>query len=370
MSGTELADLVDSIKKNLTQGRYQNESAIREAVVLPVLQALHWNTLDPSTVRREYPLASRRVDYCLFVHPSIPDVLVEVKATGLIEGGDRQLFEYAFHEGVPMALLTDGREWSFYLPAGQGSYNDRRVYKLDFLERSTDECCRVLIRYLAFDRVKSKDSIADARKDYETASQERTAADNLYPAWKKLVEEGDDLLIELLIEKTQTLCGYGPTPEQATKFLTSLFAVAQQPKTQTKVPQSSAPAQTNPPINATVSDENKGGKTRVLIDGKSQDARDAINGLIMIIKHLASQDQTFMERLEVRARGRSRHYVARSPQEVYPYRPDLVDNALEILPGWYLDTNISNKSKLNIVRHACDVAGRQFGKDIGLATDN
>jgi hypothetical protein len=171
-------------------------------------------------------------------------------------------------------------EWSFYLPAGQGSYNDRRVYKLDFLERSTDECCRVLIRYLAFDRVKSKDSIADARKDYETASQERTAADNLYPAWKKLVEEGDDLLIELLIEKTQTLCGYGPTPEQATKFLTSLFAVAQQPKTQTKVPQSSAPAQTNPPINATVSDENKGGKTRVLIDGKSQDARDAINGLI------------------------------------------------------------------------------------------
>jgi predicted type IV restriction endonuclease len=219
----ELKGLIESIKRNLAQGRYQNESTIREAVVLPILERLGWDTIDPAVVRREHPIGNRKVDYCLFVHHATPDVLVEVKAVGSIEGGDRQLFEYAFHEGVPMALLTDGREWSFYLPAGQGSYDDRCVYKLDMLERTTDECCSTLSRYLAFDRVKRKDTIQDARVDYETAVQRRTAVDTLPAAWSKLVEEPDGLMIDLLAEKTQTLCGYAPTREQVETFLVHRF---------------------------------------------------------------------------------------------------------------------------------------------------
>ena len=66
-------------------------------------------------------------------------VFIEVKRVGGIKGGDRQLFEYAFHEGVPMALLTDGQEWHFYLPLEQGSYQDRRLYKLDMINRPVEE---------------------------------------------------------------------------------------------------------------------------------------------------------------------------------------------------------------------------------------
>lgn len=104
-----------------------------------------------------------------------------------------------------MALLTDGQEWGFYLPTERGTYEDRRVYKLDLLERTTEECCQVLIRYLAHDRVKRQEAIADARKDYESASRERIAADTLVSAWQKLVEEPDGLLIDILTEKTQAL---------------------------------------------------------------------------------------------------------------------------------------------------------------------
>ena len=153
MDTHKLRELLDTIRQKLAQGRYPNETAVREAIVLPVLQLLGWDILDPFAVRREYPVGGRKVDYGLFVHPSAPDLLIEVKAVGLIVGGDKQLFEYAFHEGVPMVLLTDGKEWSFYLPAGQGSYDDRRVYKLDILERDPTECCRALSRYLAFERV-------------------------------------------------------------------------------------------------------------------------------------------------------------------------------------------------------------------------
>jgi predicted type IV restriction endonuclease len=50
-----------------------------------------------------------------------------VKQVGQSDRAERQLFEYAFHDGVPMAILTDGREWNFFLPGEQGDYGERRV---------------------------------------------------------------------------------------------------------------------------------------------------------------------------------------------------------------------------------------------------
>lgn len=384
MSIDELKRLIESIKRNLAQGRYQNESTIREAVVLPILERLGWDTIDPAVVRREHPIRSRKVDYCLFVHHATPDVLVEVKAVGSIEGGDRQLFEYAFHEGVPMALLTDGREWSFYLPAGQGSYDDRRIYKLDLLERATDECCSALTRYLAFERVRRKDAIKDARADYETAVRSRTAVDTLPAAWSKLVEEPDGLMIDLVSEKTQTLCGYAPTREQVETFLAALT-----PQTSNVVraatvraqPRQDAPQVILPPTVKEISPRpyqtkafdgrsRSGRGVQVVLDGQSHQAKDAIAGLIRIIRHLASKDATFLERFEVRARGRSRNHVARSRSAVYPQRPDLADKAIEIMPGWFLDTNISNREKLQLVAQACEVAGLRLGRDIALLAES
>lgn len=163
MSKVVLLNLLQSIKNNLKEGRYRNEATIREALVLPILQQLGWDTNDPSTVRREYPILSRRADYCLFGHAETSDILIEVKAVGSIEGGDEQLFRYAYTAGVPMAILTYGCEWSFYLPSGYGSYDDRRVYRLDLLERSGEDACRIFDRYLDFERVKKKGG--DSRRE-------------------------------------------------------------------------------------------------------------------------------------------------------------------------------------------------------------
>ena len=50
------------------------------------------------------------------------------------------MFQYAFHEGVQFVILTDGQEWDFFLPAEQGDYAERRVYKLNIIERDLEEC--------------------------------------------------------------------------------------------------------------------------------------------------------------------------------------------------------------------------------------
>jgi hypothetical protein len=73
--------------------------------------------------------------------------LFDPAGQGAAEHGIRQALEYAFHTGVPFIVLTDGRTWSFYRPAEQGSYQDLRVYKLDLFERPPTEAAETLGRY-------------------------------------------------------------------------------------------------------------------------------------------------------------------------------------------------------------------------------
>lgn len=82
------------------------------SILLPILRALGWDDSDPDQVIPEYAKAGRRVDFALCGSPGRPSLFVEVKGVGRAVEGDRQLFEYAFHEGIPLCLLTDGREWS------------------------------------------------------------------------------------------------------------------------------------------------------------------------------------------------------------------------------------------------------------------
>ena len=128
---------IRDIRENLRRGRYANEAAVSQSIVRRLLGTLGWPIYDPQVVYPEYTVEGRRVDYALCHPASKPRIFVEVKAVGKSEDAERQLFEYAFHMGVPLAVLTDGREWSFFLPAGAGSYDERRIYKLDLSSSMT-----------------------------------------------------------------------------------------------------------------------------------------------------------------------------------------------------------------------------------------
>ena len=132
-----LVATIESIADRINKNNYRNETDVREAIVNRILHELGWDIYDPSTVQREYTVEKRRVDYALFTSSTTPSVFLEVKAPNSGDDGDRQLFEYAFYQGTPFAVLVNGREWSFYLPAEQGSFAERRVQKLDLLERNS-----------------------------------------------------------------------------------------------------------------------------------------------------------------------------------------------------------------------------------------
>ena len=215
-----LKEHVDDIRKGLQEGQFTNEAQVSHGIVGRLLDALAWPRYNTKVVTPEYSVQGTRVDFALCHPQSKPLIFIEVKKVGQIdEEGERQLFQYAFHEGVPVAVLTDGKEWHFFYPSGQGNYKDRRVCKLNLITGDSEENVARLDRYLNYDSIRTGDSIRAIAHDYQNLSRQRQAEMSLPEAWTKLVQEADEFLLEVVADKTESLCGYKPTGGQVLNFL-------------------------------------------------------------------------------------------------------------------------------------------------------
>ena len=218
-----LREHVDAIRNGLREGLFTNEAQVSHGIVGRLLDALDWPRYNTKVVIPEYSVQGTRVDFALCHPQSKPAIFIEVKKVGQIdEKGERQLFEYAFHEGVPVAVLTDGKEWHFFYPSGQGNYNERRVCKLDLITGDSEESTVRLNRYLNYQSIRTGDALQAIAHDYQNVSRQQQIEMSLPEAWKKLVEEADEFLLEVVAEKTESLCGYKPTGEQVLNFLSCL----------------------------------------------------------------------------------------------------------------------------------------------------
>ena len=216
-----LDEHLDDIRNDLRRGAFVNEASVSQGIVLRLLYALGW-PYNTQVVTPEYSVEGRRVDFALCNPPLKPLVFIEVKQVGQIKGAERQLFEYAFHTGVPIAILTDGREWHFFQPGGQGDYKERRVYKLDLIKTDNEESLGRLNRYLNYELIRTGEAIRAIEEDYRAISKQRHIQTSLPEAWIKLMEEADEFLIGIVAKKTESLCGYTPTGKQVLDFLKSL----------------------------------------------------------------------------------------------------------------------------------------------------
>jgi len=100
--------------------------------------------------------------------------------------------------------------------------------------------------------------------------------------------------------------------------------------------------------------------------GQDFAARNGNDILASVLRHFAELEPEFPERFCEAARrlGRSRRYVGRSPQEVYPNKPKLWASTVEFAPDWYVGTNENNETKLKLLRSACRMLGLRFGADL------
>jgi predicted type IV restriction endonuclease len=365
-----LEDHIAEIRSGIKSGLYKNEAAVSQGIVLRLLQILGWPTYNTQVVCPEYALEGRRVDYALCHPASKPIAFIEVKQIGQSDGAERQLFEYAFHQGVPLAILTDGQEWNFFLPAEQGNYGERRVYKLDVVERNLSESAARLTRYLSYGEISSGKAIAAAREDYQNVARNRQMLVTLPEAWSKLVSEEDERLLELIADQVESLSGFKPDLETVAKFFKGNMQLKNGSQVSVTLAKPQEIMSTVAPsrkihLQASVDPENAGA-VGFLLNGQFVPCQNGRDVLIGVFETLSQQDASFLERFAARPKhGKTRRYLARSPKELYPGRLDLAQEySAKLSSGWFVGTNVGKAQIGKIIEMCCEVAHLSFGSDL------
>jgi hypothetical protein len=235
------------------------------------------------------------------------------------------------------------------LPAEQGGYDDRRVYKLDLLERSIEECASRLEKYLHYASVCSGKALDSARADHKDANRERQVQQALPAAWKRLLDEPDDQLLELLAAKVEDLCGYKPDLETCSRFVQgALYAPVSSPSFK-DVP---AAPRTRTKVGFT-------------LRGQFFLCASAREVMTRLLQELDRVDPSFLDRFAARKHGRKRRYIAKNKLELYRDRPDLCEEySLALRDGWFVGTNYNKATIESIITLACEVAGLARDSDI------
>jgi excisionase family DNA binding protein len=102
--------------------------------------------------------------------------------------------------------------------------------------------------------------------------------------------------------------------------------------------------------------------------GTVREAGSAIDLLTQVVEQLAAKDPSFLERLS-QVKGRTRRYVARQKEDLYPGRPDLVQQySKQLKSGWWLGTNYNSNLIYSIVKKSCQIAGLRWGADLVVGT--
>lgn len=196
-----------------------DEAATKQAIVLRLLSILGWDTFNIDEVTPEYSVGGQRIDYSLRAD-GINKVFIEVKKIGEeLENHQEQLLNYSFQEGIKLAVLTNGITWWFYLPLHEGSWEQRRFYTIDIIQQQTEEIVSKFTDFLFKTNIISGQVIKNAEVVYKSHRKQTILKDTLPKAWNKIISDADEVLVELISETTEKLCGYKPNPEMIEQFM-------------------------------------------------------------------------------------------------------------------------------------------------------
>lgn len=364
---SELLEFISSLKDRLGVGSFSNEQTVSINIILPVLRRLGWDIETPGYVCPQYSLENLKVDYGLKISQGKRKDLrciIEVKAEKNLEGNanaNRQLFQYAFLAGAPLAVLTDGGRWRFYLPMAAGDFEERLVRTLDVEKHQPEKVVQGLVDYLSFENTRSGKAKKNAERDHEERIRSIETNKNISKAWENLLAEPSDRLVTLLVDETSRISsGYPPVRADVEEFIKSY-----QNQGIHKTPPVVKQETIRPPRTTSRKKETEKKPSFTLFD-EDYHEKDVASAFIEIIKVLARRDQNFLERLAPEVSGTRSKRLSRNLAEMSDHDRKA---ARKITNGWWLTTHSSTDAKKSMLRKACKVAGIPFGNPQGLKTN-
>jgi len=213
----KLISFLQKVKTNPNVSNF-DEAATKQAIVLPMLGFLGWDTTNIDEVIPEFSVEGGRVDYCLRANKST-EVFLEIKKPAEdLDRHQNQLLEYSFKQGVEMAVLANGITWAIYLPLKKGKWESRRFYTIDILEQDSSDVASRFTDLLSKQEVASGKAVKHAEAIFEGRLKKKTIEDTLPEAWNKITSEPDAILIDLITEVTRKLCGLQPEADDLKTF--------------------------------------------------------------------------------------------------------------------------------------------------------
>ena len=196
-----------------------NETAIKQAVVLRVLDAAGWSAFDLSEVEPDFQVGSARVDYALKSASSArqrgsatPRVLVEVKSLSEnldSERHQRRLMTHCGRAEVELGVLTNGLRWLFFLGSAPGGRQDDRFCEINILEDS-EAAATELNNYLAKDKVANGQAVRSAERSLRERNRDELLRNSIVEGWQQVVRGLDEGLVELIATAAEQKAGTRP----------------------------------------------------------------------------------------------------------------------------------------------------------------
>jgi len=376
------------IASELDRNAYDNEQQVIQGAIMSILHSLGWKVYDADEVRREYSVHENKVDIALRSKDK-SYVFIEAKAVGKITSqGERQIFSYAANEGVPILVLTDGREWNFYYMFIEGSQADRKLCTLFISneKQSLDDCVKNLKTYLSRDNVVSGKASEHAKqflqekRSHEGRKQQEDIKNSFLESLVSMLEEKHTMLPTLAKKMEQGL-GYRPNEDVIADLLAEQADLLSGRQGSKRISTAKARTYSQAPGKSLVArapTRGKSGKSLTgkaiagfVYNGKEYPAKSGRTTMLNTLALFHSEDPSFLERMsqeKPKVVNRKRRALF-SPDVT---EEDIKERSTEIPVnegGWWLNTVHSNDSIGRVLKKACQVRGVNFGTDFEIIAE-
>lgn len=210
---SDLAALIANLAGNDDLG--QSEIATRMWAVHPILEALGWRLHAPEEFVPKHPAAGGSPYYCLRDGGRTLALIDSRRAGTDLTGEQERIPASSAAEAAPLAALTDGLTWLFYLPERMDPNDPQPFFRVDCRGQDPARAAAGLERFLGRGASLGGGALAAARDESGRRERARAALD---AAWEHMLSDPDGLVRDLLAE-TAREAGAEPDRETVSDFL-------------------------------------------------------------------------------------------------------------------------------------------------------
>lgn len=196
-----------------------NQPAIKQTVVMRVLDAAGWSPFSLSDIEPDFQIGSSKVDFALKLSPAprssapaTPRVLVDVREQSDnldSERMQRRLVSLCERSDAELGVLTDGLRWLLFLGVPDSRRSENRFCELD-IQQDAENFAEELNKYVAKDKVGNGQAVRSAERALRDRNQDEVSRVAIIEGWRQVVKGLDEGLVAIIATAAEQKIGAKP----------------------------------------------------------------------------------------------------------------------------------------------------------------